>query len=238
MKTIVVMPAYNEKTTVAEAVHNARAYCDEVIVVNDGSRDHTAKLARNAGATVLTHIINRRYTLGAALRTGIAGALLKGADIIITFDADLQHDARDIPRMKEPIEKGEADVVIGSRFLKNYHPTGDHPKGDKLQASALPRRMGGMVANILTFILYGHYVSDTQSGLRAFSRSAAQKLKIKSTKMEVSSEIVGETLHQRLRLKEIPIQPIYTPYALSKGQNLSLGIQTAGRLIMRRILRK
>ncbi len=228
MKTIVVIPAYNEKTTVAEAVRNARAFCDEVIVVNDGSRDNTATLATQAGATVLTHIINRRYTLGAALRTGIAGALLKGADIIITFDADLQHDARDIPRMKELIMKGEADAVIGSRFLAN--------KSTQWKNGGAHRRLGGLVANILTFILYGRYMSDTQSGLRAFSRAALLKLNLESMRMEVSSGIVGELFHQHLRVAEIAIHPIYTSYALSKGQNIKLGFTTAWHLILRRLM--
>ena len=195
MKVIVVMPAFNEETTVAEAVRSVIPYCDEVLVVNDGSKDRTAECARTAGASVLTHIINRRYTLGAALRTGIAGALLKGADIILTFDADLQHDAKDIPRMVEPIKKGEADVVIGSRFLKNY--------STELKTGGTHRRLGGFIANILTFILYGHYSSDTQSGLRAFSRAAASKLQIGSMRMEVSSEIIGEVFHRQKGIRTL-----------------------------------
>ncbi len=239
--TIIVIPAYNEEKTVGEAVRNAALFCDEVIVVNDGSRDGTAAKASAAGATVLTHVINRRYTLGAALRTGIQGALLKGADIIVTFDADLQHDAGDIPRLIKPIEQGKADVVIGSRFIKNSKPEIRNSKQLlNYLITQLPkhghRRLGGMIANILTLLLYGIHATDSQSGLRAFSRLAASKLKLESMRMEVSSEIIGELFRHNCRILEIPICPIYTAYALSKGQGWKVGFKTAWHLILRRFL--
>jgi glycosyltransferase involved in cell wall biosynthesis len=223
---VVVIPAYNEEKTIEEAVRGAKQYCDKVIVINDGSSDKTEEKARLAGALVLSHLINRRYTLGAALQTGIKAALLLGADIIVTFDADLQHNPLDIPRIAQPIIEKKAEATIGSRFAQSL-----------ALSNAPHRRLGGIIANLLTWFLYGHYVSDSQSGLRAFSRNAALKINLKSSRMEVSSEIIGEIFRHNLKLIEIPINPIYTPYALSKGQNFRLGIKTAWWLIMRRLTR-
>ena len=224
--TIVVIPAYNEATTISQAIVAAQKYADRVLVVNDGSTDATAQQAANTTATLLTHIINRG--LGGALQTGIKAALQLGADIIVTFDADLQHDAHDIPRLITPIQQDKADAVLGSRFLDHATLSTHH--------TAFHRRMGGIVANMLTWLLYGGWASDSQSGLRAFSRAAAEKLHLRSNRMEISSEIVGELFKRQCRVQEISIQPIYTPYALSKGQGLSVGFKTAWQLLVRHFM--
>ena len=116
MKTYVVIPAYNEEQKIGEIIKDVQKMCSSVIVVDDGSADATYEVARREGAIVLRHLVNRGQ--GAALQTGITYALRNGADSIVTFDADGQHDTDDIERLIEPILQREADVVLGSRFLE------------------------------------------------------------------------------------------------------------------------
>ena len=113
---IIVIPAYNEERTIVEVIRGLKQHgFARLIVVDDGSSDRTGELACQEGVILLRHILNRG--LGGALGTGISAALRLGAELIVTFDADGQHDPDDIARLLEPIERGEADVVIGSRML-------------------------------------------------------------------------------------------------------------------------
>jgi hypothetical protein len=137
----------------------------------------------------------------------------------VTFDADGQHDPDDIARLLEPIAKGEADVVIGSRMLE---PTG----------MPYPRRLANWTASIVTYLLFRGWTTDSQSGLRAFSSQAAARIQIMTSGMEVSSEIIGETVKKRLKRTEVPVQAIYTDYSLSKGQNFTVGLQTLRKLVL------
>lgn len=114
MRTYIIIPAYNEEQKIVEVIQGVQEMCSSVIVVDDGSYDNTYEAARATGVLVLRHIVNRGQ--GAALQTGITYALAQGADIIVTFDADGQHDVDDIPRLIKPIQEGAVDVVLGSRF--------------------------------------------------------------------------------------------------------------------------
>ncbi|MBU1915593.1 glycosyltransferase family 2 protein [Patescibacteria group bacterium] len=222
MKSVVVIPAYNEANTVGGVARSLLGRVDGIVVVDDGSVDDTARLARIAGAEVVTHVINRG--LGAAIGTGLALALAQGADVIITFDADGQHQAEDIARMLAPLLAGEADITIGTRTLDR-------------QLMPASRRLANWIGNALTFILFGLWVKDSQSGLRAFTRETAQRLELRCDRMEVSSEIVREIRRNQLRLIEIPIQPVYTEYSRSKGQGFFVGLKTAGKLLLHRVMR-
>lgn len=221
MKIIAIIPAYNEEQTIKDVVATVEKKVDRVIVVNDGSIDQTARLAQGAGAEVYNHFLNRG--LGAALATGFEAALKQEGDIIITFDADGQHRPEDISRLIEPILRNEAEVTIGSRFLER-------------RPMPLKRRIYNLVANSITYLLFGFRVSDSQSGLRAFKKEALKKIKIQSDRMEVSSEIIREIKRNKLKLKEVSIRPIYTDYSLSKGQNFWIGIKTFFRLILEKII--
>jgi len=220
MRLAVVVPAYNEEKTVGQVVRSLRSAADLVLVVDDGSTDGTDAAARAAGAELVSHFMNRG--LGAALGTGIAAAVLAGAEIVVTFDADGQHRVEDIPRLIEPILRGRADAVIGCRTAER----GRMP---------VSRRAANWIGNALTYVLFGLWVKDSQSGLRAFSRRAAAELEIKTDRMEVSSEIVKEIRRHGWRLAEIPIVPVYTDYSLSKGQGFFVGLKTAGRLLLNRL---
>lgn len=218
MKTVVVIPAYNEEQTIGKVVQDLKQYCDEVIVVNDGSDDETAELAERAGADVVCHCLN--CGLGAALKTGFAAALKNGAEIIITFDADGQHQASDIPKLVAPLRGGECDVVIGVR------------QGREMPIS---RRIANYFGNIATFLLFGIWTCDSQSGLRAFSRRAAEQMDLRTNRMEVSSEIFQEIKEKGLNFQEVAAQVVYNNYSLSKGQSFTTGLKTLWRLILHKI---
>lgn len=222
MKTVAVVPAWNEAQAIGEVLDGLLSRVDAVIVVDDGSTDATGEIAARHGARVVRHVLNRG--LGAAIATGMRAALDAEADIILTFDADGQHRSEDVPAMLAPIREGRADVVIGSRMLTK-------------EGMPFVRRIANRIGNVVTAILFGAHVSDSQSGLRAFSRAAAERIQIRTDRMEVSSEIVAEIFRHKLRLVEVPIKSVYTTYSLSKGQSFVMGLKTLGRLIIRRALR-
>jgi glycosyltransferase involved in cell wall biosynthesis len=204
-KIFVVIPAYNEATTIATVIKKVKQVTEHVVVVNDASTDDTLSLAEDAGADCLDHIINRGQ--GAALKTGIDYALLRGADVIVTFDADDQHSATEIEPLVTPILAGEVDVTLGSRFLNGTPP--GIPYIRKLVLK------GGI---IFTRIFSGIKVTDTHNGFRAFSRSAASTLRINERKMGHASEILDEVA-KRFSYREIPVTIAYTEYSKSKGQS-------------------
>ena len=216
-----VIPAYNEQSMIAKVINSLKGYVDQIIVVNDASIDQTEQLALSTGVLVLNQLVNRG--VGASLKTGITLALKQGADIVITFDADGQLQATDIPKLIQPIIEQRADVVIGSR-------------AEYQKAMPQSRRFYNWLANVVTYLFSNHWVSDSQSGLRAFSKFAAQKINLATDRMEISSEIIGRIKQEHLRLKEISIKPIYTSYSLSKGQNFFVGIKTFCRLFFHHLI--
>ncbi len=220
MRTIVVIPAYNEEKTLGAVFNGVVPLANEIAVVNDGSTDSTETIARNhSGCVVLTHFINRG--LGAAIRTGFEYAQNSGADFVITFDADGQHNPNDIPRLQEMLMQG-LDVVIGSRM-----------KGER--GMPLHRRIANYIGNLVT--QGGAVTTDSQSGLRAFRVSALKQFQLFGDRMEISSEIISEIARLKLRYGEISIAPVYTPYSLSKGQNFFVGVVTLCRLVLRKLLK-
>jgi len=222
MKVITVIPAFNEEKTIGKVLDDVKNYCDNIIVVDDGSVDRTFEIAKQYGVKVIRHIINRG--LGAALGTGIKVAFLDNADYIITFDADGQHRGEDIPRLVKTAEEGSFDVVIGSRLIDS-------------KGMPLTRRLANWTGNFVTYFLFGIWVTDSQSGLRLFNRKSAEVLNLKSNRMEVSSEIIKEIKVNNLKFKEIPIKAIYTDYSLSKptGQGFIMGLKTLWQLILQKI---
>jgi glycosyltransferase involved in cell wall biosynthesis len=158
----VVIAAYNEGAIIGDVMRPLISSGYHVVVVDDGSRDDTAANAGEAGASVLRHAVNRGQ--GAALQSGLRFALRQGAGIVVTFDADGQHSADDVPRLIEPIANGSADIVLGSRFLEH--------------ASTVPaaRRALLKLAVMFTGITSGIWLTDAHNGLRAFSRRAAERV--------------------------------------------------------------
>lgn len=221
MKMIAIIPAYNEASVIGDVVRSALNYVDEVVVVNDGSTDRTAHVAHHAGAQVYTHVLNRG--LGATLATGIEAGLRRGADVLVTLDADGQHDPSEIPNFLKAIEEKQVDAVIGSRLL---------------EATGMPfrRRLYNRIGNVLTYVLFGIWTTDSQSGYRAFTRRGASRLKLRTNRMEVSSEFLKEIHDKKISFCEIPCTVKYTEYSMSKGQSFSVGVMTAMKLILRRLM--
>ncbi|MCR4314015.1 MAG: glycosyltransferase family 2 protein [Candidatus Uhrbacteria bacterium] len=222
MKVIALIPAYNEERTIADVLTRTEPFVDGMIVVDDGSTDRTPQIARAHGAMVVSHVINRG--LGAAIGTGFAAAMRLGADTVVTLDADGQHDPMEIKKFVEAIEQG-ADVVIGSRMLTGF------------EGMPLHRRAAQIIGNIVTFVLFGAWVTDSQSGFRAFTRWALEKIQIRTNRMEVSSELIAEANRNGLKLVEVPIKAVYTQYSLSKGQNFFVGLKTVLKLVVHRLSR-
>lgn len=228
MNIIIVIPAYNESHTIAAVIAGCKKLIDEVIVVDDGSTDGTARIAKRAGARVFCHLVNRGY--GAALKTGIVAALQRGADIIVTIDADQQHNPAEIPNLVLPLTQEETqekvDIVIGDRF----------GVASRRDGMSIWRAFLIACGNLLTWLLYGVWLRDTQSGFRAYRRTVYERLAVEADGMEFSSAIIGEAARQGMRIALVPITVRYTDYSLAKGQNAMTGIKTALRLFMRRIL--
>jgi glycosyltransferase involved in cell wall biosynthesis len=219
---IIVIPAFNEERTIAEVVCAAVKIANRVVVVDDGSRDRTAALAKESGALVVRHAVNRG--VGAALGTGIEAAVRLHADAVVTMDADGQHRAEDAARVFDRLAQGDVDFVIGSRMKRGDEP-GNMP---------VHRILFNTIGNILTFMLFGVWVTDSQSGLRGLSHGAARTIELRTNGMESLSEFIKEMKDRHWRFAEVPIKAIYTDYSLSKGQNFFVGVKVAIKLIFRR----
>jgi glycosyltransferase involved in cell wall biosynthesis len=206
---VIIIPAFNEAPVIMQTIssvqlvakHLPKGY--QIVVVDDGSADQTGELAREAGAVVLRHRYN--CGLGAALMTGIEYAKRQQFQNLITFDADGQHHPRDLVRAYRRLLAGY-DVLIGSRFKSNDNP--------------IPplRRVVLLVSNIITYLFFGVWTTDSQSGFRALGTRAIQEIRLRSNRMEVSSEFFAEIKKLGLRFAEIPITVSYTDYSLAKGQ--------------------
>lgn len=222
MKLVVVIPALNEEHRIAKTIAAVKPFVSSVIVVDDGSHDQTSRVAHEAGAIVIRHMIN--CGPGAATQTGLEYAKKLEADYVATFDADGQHEATDLPLMVDFLVKQKKDIVFGSRFL---------------QANKVPffRRMANFAGNLLTFFLSGIYLSDSQSGFKVFSKKALEHIAITANGFEFCSEIVREVAAEELDYCEFPIKVYYSPETLAKGQNLSTGITTMFKLIVRSLMR-
>lgn len=206
MKKVAVIPAYNEESRIADAVLDAARFVDAVVVVDDCSRDRTYGRAFSAGAHVLRHIINRGQ--GAALQTATDYAIEKlDAEIIVHFDADGQMMGEEIPMMCEPIEKGEAAIVLGSRFL------------GKKANMPFTRRLTLWAGLFFTRVISGIKTTDTHNGFRALSREAAKKARITLDRMAHASEILDLIQIHKLAYVERAVTIRYSAETLQKGQS-------------------
>jgi glycosyltransferase involved in cell wall biosynthesis len=192
----VVVPAKDEEATIGELLD--RIACIRVpghelrpIVVDDGSTDRTAEIARERGAAVVDHPESRG--LGAAVRTGLQAAVEAGASTISYLDADLEYFPEDIPRLVEPILTGRADYVLGSRFLGG------------VRGMRLYRRLGNHAFTALLIILTRHRISDGQTGMRAFSREAASRAEIIHD-YNYAQVLTLDLLRKGFRMEEVPIR--------------------------------
>jgi len=192
---VAVIPAYNEDKYIASLVLKTRRYVDYVVVVDDGSTDLTGALAQEAGAIVLSQAPNQGK--GAAVLRGLSWARDNGASAVVLLDGDSQHNPHDITHLIAPVVKGEADIVVGSRFI------GD----DALKNVPRWRVVGQQTLNMATTLSSQYALTDSQSGFRAFSRRALEIMcdELTSKGFSVESEMQFVAREHNLHMVETPI---------------------------------
>lgn len=234
----IVVPAYNEEKHIIGVIEDLQSNgYHHIVVIDDGSKDNTADASRQAGAIVLTHVINRGQ--GASLKTGIDFALLHDADYIITFDSDGQHQAKDIATLLSPLEKDEADIVLGSRFLHGAASSVGSTMGSTMESINPPIPLSRQIllkgSIFVIWIFYGLKMTDAHNGFRALSRRAAERITIKSNRMEHASEIINEIKRNNLRYLEKPVTIRYNDPRHIHGAGSYFG---AIRIFLKMVLHK
>jgi len=203
----IVIPAFNEQSTIQQVVSDLCRFCGNIAVVDDCSSDLTAIRARAAGAHVLRHPINLGQ--GASLQTGIDYALQNGASHIVSFDADLQHRPEDVPPLLRALTETGADFALGSRFLGN---------ANNIDLSRKLLLKGAVLFTLFTTRLK---LTDAHNGIRAMTRRGASALRIRQNRMAHASEILQQIAKSGLPYIEVPVTVEYTSYSKAKGQRLS-----------------
>ena len=226
LKICVIMPAFNEASVISDVILNVKKvfksspYLAEVVVINDASKDDTSIVAKKSGATVVDHILN--CGAGGATATGLSYAQQNGFDIAVTMDADGQHLATDTLTGVNELIKRQIDLLIGSRLINS-------------QGMSKTKVLGNKGLSFITYLLFGINSTDSQSGLRVYSRKALEQLRWKTSGYEFCSEMLWRAKQLKLKIGEYPIQAVYTDYSKSKGQNNWNAINIVKNLIKRRI---
>lgn len=185
-----IIPALNAERSIATVVAQSRRHIEPVLVINDGSTDATGEVAKEVGATVLRHDVNRGK--GAALKTGFAWALAQGFDAVITLDADAQHLPSEIPKFLEAREETGADLIIGGR--------------SHLFPQMLPRRrLANQFSAACISIASGVRVTDSQSGFRLYSANLLRAIKLRTDGFDMESEVIVRAGRRKLKVVTIPI---------------------------------
>ena len=219
----IVIAAYQEAAAIGAVVDGLRrAGWTRVVVVDDGSDDATSVRAREAGAIVARHLINRGQ--GAALQTGIQVALRLGVPAIATFDADGQHRVQDLDALVGPVLRGEVDAALGSRFLGHQ--------------DAIPpaRRLLLRAARLFTLLTSGVRLTDVHNGLRAISARMAAQIDLRMDRMAHASEIIDQITSMGLPWREVSVRVEYTDYSRAKGQRGSAALRVATDYLLGRLL--
>ena len=214
MKVVAVMPAYNEANRIAGVLKRTMKYVNKVVVVDDCSSDGTGRIAGKLGAVVISHRRNRG--LGRSLRDGIKKALELGADVIITIDSDGQHRPEEIPLLLSRIKQGRG-FVLGERDMSAY---------------PLIKRIGNFFLTVLTDIVSGTTLRDTESGFRAFTAEAARKMQLSAERYEIAAEFVLEVGLRGITYANVKVSsPVYHR---GKGVSVEDGFRNFLYLIRKR----
>ncbi len=219
IKVLAAMPAYNEEQFIARTITMAQKYVDRVLVVDDGSTDATAEIAQKLGAIVVRHEQNAGY--GAALRTIFKKAVDLHVDALVILDSDGQHDPNDIQLLVNRLEKGDADVVIGSRFIEG-----------KTQHIPRYRVFGMKVLDSFTKVAGASTNNtDSQSGYRVYNNKAINAIHISGNGMSAGSEILIQVAENNLKITELPIHVRYDIEGSSSQNPVKHGISVIYNLI-------
>ncbi|WP_273351477.1 glycosyltransferase family 2 protein [Corynebacterium resistens] len=207
-----VIPCYNEGAVIGEVIANARQTFPNIVAVNDGSADNSAEAIHAAGAHLVNHPVNLGQ--GAALQTGIEYARKQpGAQYFVTFDADGQHQVKDVLRMLDRLRAEPVDIITGTRFGGQ----------DNTQVPWLKRMVLKTVV-LLSPTTRKLGLSDAHNGLRAFNKTVADQMNLRMNGMSHASEIVQLMVRNNWRVSEEPVDILYTEYSMSKGQSLLNGV--------------
>ncbi|WP_426225436.1 glycosyltransferase family 2 protein [Pseudarthrobacter sp. DSP2-3-2b1] len=219
-RTWIVIPMYNEATVVGSVIQGLRKQFPYVVCVDDGSTDGSQEKARAAGAVVVQHPINLGQ--GAALQTGIEFALQDPElECIVTFDADGQHRVDDALAMAQRVKSGEAEIILGSRFLD-----------DRTKLSPA-KRLVLKTAAIQSRLATGMNLTDAHNGLRAFNPRVASNIQLTQNRMAHASELVHQLARLKPKYAEHPVEIIYTDYSKSKGQSLLNSVNIVAELFFK-----
>jgi len=202
VQCLAIIPAFNEGKSIADIIRETKKYVNQVLVVDDHSTDNTGKIARLHEAIVICHPENKG--VGATMKTGIAYAKKLGPNVVITIDADGQHRPEDIPRLIQPIITGEADFVLGSRFLD----------GQPINMSQI-KKIGNRLLTFVTSFLAGVKLTDTQTGFRAFNRKTLLSLDLVSD-FTYTQEMILVLCHRGFRCAEVTVQMRTRKYGKSR----------------------
>lgn len=223
--TWLVIPCFNEGQVIFDVIANARQTFPNIVAVNDGSRDNSAEAIHAAGAHLVNHPVNLGQ--GAAIQTGVEYARAQpGAQYFVTFDADGQHQVKDVVAMVERLRTEPVDIIVGTRFAGQDNSQVPWIKRVVLKTvvmlSPRTKRLG---------------LSDAHNGLRAFNRKVAEEMDIRMNGMSHASEIVAMIDNHGWRVAEQPVDILYTEYSMSKGQSLINGVNILADGLMARRLK-
>lgn len=221
----VVIPAFNEKEVIGSVVKQVAEQGYSIVVVDDGSEQDVGEVLKDIRVlTLVRHRVNLGQ--GAALQTGIDLALEKDADYIVTFDADGQHMATDIPRLLEPLINDQADIALASRFLIKGSHNAPKKRQWLLQAGRL-----------VNYLFTGLYLSDAHNGFRALNRKAACSIRLTENRMAHATEIIAQVKQNKLRYLEIASHVSYTSYSKKKGQSGIQGVKIFFDLVLQKLFK-
>lgn len=217
---LIVLPAFNEAKVIAKVILDIKKEgFENILVIDDCSKDDTFEVAKKAGAKVLRHIINR-HGPGAPTMTGIIYARKNNYDKVVLMDSDGQHSPKDIKKLLEFSNK--FDIVIGSRMI-----------GD-ISQMPIQRKIANFVGSFVTCFFFGKFVYDSQSGFKVLNKKAIHSINLTFDTFEFSSEIIGEIRKHNLSVKEVPIEVIYTDHSKSKGQSILNGFKMIFKFILKK----
>lgn len=222
MKTIVVIPAFNEQATIGGVVEKSLQYADDVLVVDDGSKDNTSEIAKNAGASIIKHPTN--FGKGVALKDAFNN--VDGYDVVVTIDGDGQHNPEEIPDLVKPILEGRADFVNGSRYIDGFE-----------ENTPAYRRVGQRVLDIATNVTAGTSVTDSQSGFRAFRGNTISCYKFRDPGFGIESEMIADAAENNLRILEVPITVKYDVENSSTKGPVSHGVGVLLKIVKDKFIR-
>ncbi|OGY51180.1 MAG: hypothetical protein A3B89_00115 [Candidatus Buchananbacteria bacterium RIFCSPHIGHO2_02_FULL_40_13] len=220
MKILVLIPAYNEESTIGEVIRDVRTLGFDILVVDDGSNDKTAELAKNNGAVVLSHQINRGQ--GAAISTGIAYAQNKNYEIMVFFDADGQMKAAEIKNLLQPILSAGYEAVLGSRFL------------GRAENIPLAKLLTLKLALLFTKFTTDLKLTDSHNGFQAWKLSTLAKINLTQDRQAYASELLEEIAANKIKYQEVPVTIAYTVYSRRKGQSVFNAFNILWDLIIKR----